>query len=290
MSIQEHPKTAKNNTMTTMRRSRFFTRTSKPWNDRFHVLTTKDNPKLHLFYKELFGKPSHKKHEEVLLHDKGNKDPLFSTISTPMMSTLNSKRMRKSTSLAVYKEAMQKEQQWRNNFNVMGSKNNDRVHKHYQEYFDRPVEYDNQGYKLGVKQFGEIYDQISPLRIRKLRKKLRPESLTSMKHNKYTNYGNEDQPSETAFGQKDSTSKNIENSPNIKKAIEKQRNKQRLFRGSLERIHPEQDPENGVPGLRTLRVSPKERKKELGWKKVGDPISTYNELVHKAYRIGFTNL
>lgn len=35
---------------------------------------------------------------------------------------------------------------WIDNFNVMSSKNNIQVHKNYQEYFDRPLNYDARGY------------------------------------------------------------------------------------------------------------------------------------------------
>ena len=35
---------------------------------------------------------------------------------------------------------------WVENFNVAASKNNVRVHKNYQEYFDRPIDYDVRGY------------------------------------------------------------------------------------------------------------------------------------------------
>ena len=38
------------------------------------------------------------------------------------------------------------EEQWKENFNVMASKNNDKLHRNYHEYFDRPVEYDVSGY------------------------------------------------------------------------------------------------------------------------------------------------
>lgn len=85
-------------TMTHMRNQRFVTRISKPWDERFHVMTTKDNPKLHLFYKELFGKPSHVKHEEMLLKDKSKNDYMFGSTYTPFIGDKMSKKMRRTVS------------------------------------------------------------------------------------------------------------------------------------------------------------------------------------------------
>lgn len=81
----EHAKSQNFMTMTHLRNQKFITRISKPWDDRFHVMTTKDNPKLHLFYKELFGKPSHIKHEEMLLKDKGKGDKMYGTSYSPFV-------------------------------------------------------------------------------------------------------------------------------------------------------------------------------------------------------------
>lgn len=292
--------------MTIARRPKFVTRTMKPWNDRFHVMTTKDNPKLHVFYKELFGKPSHKKHEEMLLHDKGSGETLFNTAHSPFFSTQGSKMMRKTVSQEHFSKTSLKEQKWVSNFNVMGSKNNDRVHKHYQEYFDRPVEYDNQGYKMGIKQFGEVYEKISPSKLRKLRHRMRHQSVSAMEHRqeKIENYGADDpshtpelnnRPSMGEDQQKISqeSAHRIKNSKAIQNALQKQRQRSKRtgnFRRSLERMHKEPEPYASIPGLRSERKGPIDRKKELGWKKIGDPVSTYNELVHKAYKIGFDRL
>jgi len=35
---------------------------------------------------------------------------------------------------------------WNENFNVMASKNNIRVHPNFKEYFDKPIDYDVRGY------------------------------------------------------------------------------------------------------------------------------------------------
>jgi len=40
---------------------------------------------------------------------------------------------------------------WCENFNVMSSKNNIQVHRNYQEFFDRPINYDVKGYLYSQK-------------------------------------------------------------------------------------------------------------------------------------------
>ena len=148
------------------RGAKFVTRTKKPWNQRFHIMTSKDNQKLHLFYKELFGKPSHVKYEEVLLADKSKPNFMFGTSYNPLSFNKTTKSMRKTMSQDHLEKNNFKENKWVSNFSIMGSKNNDRVHRHYQEYFDRPVEYDNQGYKPGIGKFGIIYDKFTPLKLK----------------------------------------------------------------------------------------------------------------------------
>ena len=84
--------------MNNFRHPRFVTRISKPWDDRFHVMTTKDNPKLHVFYKELFGKPSHVKHEEILLLDKGSESKLSGSTYSPFLGNNINQKMRRTLS------------------------------------------------------------------------------------------------------------------------------------------------------------------------------------------------
>ena len=64
------------------------------------------------------------------------------------------------------------------------------------------------------------------------------------------------------------------------------------FRRSLERIQKEPDYAvfGSIPNLRKTRISPSDRKKEYAWKRIGEQISTYNELVHPAFKIGFERL
>lgn len=44
------------------------------------------------------------------------------------------------------KNLMVREINWVDKFNVMQSKNNNRVHKNYREFFDSPIAYDPRGY------------------------------------------------------------------------------------------------------------------------------------------------
>lgn len=297
----------KNNKITMMQRPKYVTRMMRPWNDRFHVMVTKDNNKLHLYYKELFGKPSHKKHEEVLLHDKGVDQNMFTASYAPMSSTTTSKFMRRSQSQEQV-QVMTKEQQWVSNFAVMGSKNNDIVHRHYQEYFDRPVEYDNQGYKQGIKQFGEVYETISPSKYSHLARTMGQKSVNSLKHynsrgSQFTRDAKETSPEPMKEGEGEGdeeeenkkSDKKIENSKTIQNAIRHHRrkvSKRRNLKRSIESLN-NRDPniDAGIPTLRGgQKQSPLQMKRELGWRKVGDPISTLNEKVFKAYRIGFDRL
>jgi hypothetical protein len=215
----------KKNRMGMLRKPKFVTRMMKPWNERFHVMTTKDNKKLHLYYKELFGKPSHIKQEEVLLHDKGVEQNMFSTSYAPMSSTVASKTMRKSQSQEHFQEAMTKEQQWVGNFAIMGSKNNDIVHRHFQEYFDRPVEYDNQGYKTGIKQFGEVYDSLSPSKYNQFSKTMHHKSISSFKHQNLWATTKASPMPTIEVEDEEGEAKKIANSPTIKNAIIHQRKK-----------------------------------------------------------------
>lgn len=298
----------KNSTMKYSNRSRFIVKPKKQWNDRFHVMVTKDNKKLHMYYRQLFGKPSHVKNEEVLLKDKSKPDMMFgSTLATPFNQT--TKSLRKTMSQEQIHSKTLKESKWVSNFAIMGSKNNNIVHKHYQEYFDKPVGYDNQGYKPGIGPEGKIYDKFTPLKLQKLRQSSNNRSKSSLRGypDSDSNYGNQPQklplkegsPEHEAQhegeGEHKTSEQAIKNSEAIQRAISKQRKrrkgKRREFRSSLERIPRQTDHFGSIPNLRSERKSsPVDRKKEQGWKKIGDPISTYNQIVHPSYRIGFERL
>ena len=46
----------------------------------------------------------------------------------------------------------------------MGSKNNTKVHRHYKEFFDKPVRYDVKGYvHAKVPQEHSVYESITPM-------------------------------------------------------------------------------------------------------------------------------
>jgi hypothetical protein len=275
-------------------------------------MTTKDNQKLHLYYKHLFGKPSHCKQEEMLLHDQTQPANLFGSTMTPSHFSSTTKGMRRAVSQEQMMETFTKEKKWVGNFSIMGSKNNDRVHRHFQEYFDRPVGYDNQGYRPVKKKYGDIYNKLSPLRMSKYNKKLRHQSMSSMKSNhgmsscgapnEHDSVPNDVQDSPQKEGEGDKQDHNKQNhqklnpdedSPNLQQRIvrhRKSRRKKRNSRRSLTKM--ENDPSNkyAVLSMKAHKASPVVKKRELAWKKVGDPISTYNELVHKTYRVGFDRL
>lgn len=305
MSVQDKTNSVKHSTMKLSKYSKIIFRPKVAWNERFHVMITKDNQRLHLFYKELFSKPSHVKQEEVLLNDKSQPAFLFGTSYTPFGQTANSKTMRKTMSQDQLNHMTLKESKWVDNFSIMGSKNNDRVHRHYQEYFDRPIDYDNQGYKLGILRFSEI----SPSKIKKFRNTLRKKSPGSLNRRLQldSQYGVDDKeekkskhqnsPKEAKDNEKqdehEASEKEIKNSETIQRALSKQRRqnrKRRYLRRSMEN-EPDKVHYGSIPNLRTeSKRSQVSIKKELGWKKIGDPISTYNQLVHPAYRIGFDRL
>jgi len=46
----------------------------------------------------------------------------------------------------------------------------------------------------------------------------------------------------------------------------------------------------GIPCLRDTSNSPDDKKKEASWRKIGLPISKYNEIVHRNYKLNFEDL
>lgn len=268
MSTSEYSvKNKKKKGLTLIRTSKFITKFNRPWDDRFHIMTTKNNQNLHVYYKELFGKPSRMKQEEVLLHDKGRKTDFYSSMPSPFISTTTTKHRstfknsRRSASMETLSRKTLKENKWVHNFAIMGSKNNDRVHRHYQEYFDRPVKYDNQGYKRGIKKSGFIYDKLSPVRqahLKEMRQSMKSKSVASLKRK--SSCENEQRENDSNNGFNDRINENggenpkkesngeIGNSQTIQDAIVHQRQrkgKRRNLRGSMER-----DIYNGRPMTR----------------------------------------
>lgn len=240
----------------------------------------------------------------MLLDDRSESPNIFGMSSTPFASTMSTKNSRRSMEQRDFLRNTMKEKKWVNNFNVMGSKNNDRVHKHYQEYFDRPVGYDNQGYKMGKLKSGEIYDRLSPPKYGTSQFAQRSKSMPELKpksSNQSVPFEGASSPdltnkrleAEGEGSEKKESEKRIGNSSAIKDAIIHQRRKKgkrRNLRRSLETVHRGEKEYGAFPSLRGSKLSPSNKKKEMGWKQVGDPISTYNELVHASYRLGFDKL
>jgi hypothetical protein len=56
------------------------------------------------------------------------------------------RRMPMSKSQVITPESLVNEKNWVDNFNVMGSKNNIKVHNNYRELFGKPIDYDVRGY------------------------------------------------------------------------------------------------------------------------------------------------
>ena len=125
----------------------------------------------------------------------------------------------------------------------MGSKNNGRIHKHYKEYFDRPVEYDNQGYKRGICDFGDVYENRSPCKTR-FAVTMKNSSLSSF-HNRMPQSRNSDE-----FNRQQESNNNNNQMASEKLAktsvqdlVRIQRNKTRTkknSRRSLERLEPDE--------------------------------------------------
>lgn len=202
--------------------------------------------------------------------------------------------MRRTLSQEQINNNTSKEQQWVSNFNVMGSKNNAKIHRHYKEFFDRPVEYDNQGYKPGIGDFGEVYDFMST-RHSKMSMTTKNRSLASFKSRMQKSSSGAEFERQDKDNQNHMPSDKLgKNSMSIQEVIKMQRNKQKKkknFRRSLEKLEPNEYLLYGaIPNLRRSRASPADRKREGSWKKVGEAISTFNELVHPAYKIGFEKL
>lgn len=176
----------------------------------------------------------------------------------------------------------------------MGSKNNSKIHRHYKEFFDRPVEYDNQGYKPGIGDFGEIYDFMSTGHS-KMSMTTKNRTLASFKNRMQKSSSAGELEMQDGSNQNQMPSDKLaKNSMSIQEVIKMQRNNQKKkknFRRSLERLQPNEYILYGaIPNLRRSKVSPTNRKREDSWKKVGEAISTFNELVHPAYKIGFERL
>ena len=63
-----------------------------------------------------------------------------------------------------HKELLLQEFNWTDHFHTMASKNNIKVHSNYQEYFDRPIDYDVRGYSYSQKgKAFKVYEAQTPI-------------------------------------------------------------------------------------------------------------------------------
>lgn len=101
------------------------------WETRFQAATSKNNSKVHEYYRVYFDKPPKKKQEHILL---GN------TLRNSYPN-LHSSLEKISHRLPVKnkKAKVKKELEWSENFHVKTSKDNEKYYKDCREYFDSPV-------------------------------------------------------------------------------------------------------------------------------------------------------
>lgn len=112
---------------------------SKPeWNNRFHVVNSRDNHKVHEFFREYFDKSKGKRQERISLPSSPEK--FYPNLS----STLDnfSHRIPKLKKLGV-KNKKKREKNWNQNFQVKNSKDNQCFYSTYREYFDSPKVFDH---------------------------------------------------------------------------------------------------------------------------------------------------
>ena len=112
---------------------------SKPrWDNRFHIIDSRDNFKVHEFFRQYFDKPSKQKQVQISL-------PVNpSQFSPNLSSTLDkfSHRIPKIKKLGVHdKESL--EIGWNPTFHVKISKDNLHFYSTYREYFDNPRNFDH---------------------------------------------------------------------------------------------------------------------------------------------------
>eukprot|EP00347_Sterkiella_histriomuscorum_P017193 403350317 len=122
----------------------------KPWNPRFHVSSLSNLAKSHPFYRGYFDKNERVNDRKLLkpTHPEKSMREIIQTQQTQMM--------RRSTS-------QQSLQNWDGYFSKMHSKNNEKVHTNFREFFDKPIVYDAKGYSGNIN-FGpmEVYNRLSP--------------------------------------------------------------------------------------------------------------------------------
>lgn len=151
---------------------------NKPdWDGRFHVVDSRDNHKVHEFFRQYFDKPQRIKQVRISLPASPAK--FYPNLSSTLEKF--SHRIPKVKRLGVMNKK-EMEIGWNSNFHVKNSKDNGYFYTTYREYFDAPKEFDHNrsvvstipataiGYKRfphrlrseeGRSQWSEIYTPIS---------------------------------------------------------------------------------------------------------------------------------
>lgn len=108
------------------------------WDNRFHIIESRDNHKVHEFYRQFFDKSSRERQERISLPSNPNK------FTPNLSSTLEkfSHRIPKLSKLGV-KRKKTLESNWDSSFHVKTSKDNQNFYSTYREYFDTPKVFDH---------------------------------------------------------------------------------------------------------------------------------------------------
>eukprot|EP00347_Sterkiella_histriomuscorum_P008727 403343983 len=170
-----------------------------PWNERFFVTSVLNNAIPNNFFREFFDKPQRQRIDTMIQPDKPeipieefyrssslsqllfdsaekkqsrNNESARGTFRQSLGSRLGKRSSTQSASISrgqlrraqSQKNLLVAEFNWDEKFNIMASKNNIQVHKNYQEYFDKPIEYDARGYAYSRKQEPlRVYDPKTPI-------------------------------------------------------------------------------------------------------------------------------
>ena len=112
---------------------------SKPqWNGRFHITDSRDNKKVHDFFREYFDKPSKHRNERISLPSSPSK-------FYPNLASTLDKHSHRIPRIRKYGVRTKKslEESWNPNFHVKISKDNQHFYGTYREYFDTQRMFDH---------------------------------------------------------------------------------------------------------------------------------------------------
>ena len=101
---------------------------NRGWNDRFNITFSKDNSRLHEFYRQYFTKPPNVRQAPIT----ASRSPHRRTSLPPELPRLELGKGNK--------EAKRLERDWNDRFSVTFSKDNERMHWTFRKYFDSPRE------------------------------------------------------------------------------------------------------------------------------------------------------